>query len=291
MSFTITESFSQQFGSNFRILGQQKGSRLMPYVQNEGHITGTGKTVERIGKSEAYDLLSRHADTRYVDTPQSRRWLDLQDKAWADLIDQMDKIKMLSDPTSPYLQVGVAALNRAKDTVIITAALGTARTGTGTIALPAGQKIVAGGTGLTLAKLTTAKEILDAAEVDSELDADGQGMPQRVLVVTTKQITNLLNTTEIKSVDYNNVRALSMGQVDTFLGFKFIRTELVPKVGTDRQCVAWSRGCVAYGSGMEPTTKVDEMPNKNYSVQVYASESIGAVRVEDEGVVEIDCFE
>lgn len=291
MSYTITENMVQQYGTNFRVLGQQKQSRLESWCQPEPNIVGTSKSVERLGKSEAYTLESRHSDTKYVDTPHSRRWLDLQDKAWADLVDEMDKIKMLADPTSPYLRIGVAALNRAKDDIIIAAARGSARTSTSSIALPSAQKIAVSGSGLTLAKLLAAKEILDAAEVDAELDADGQGMASRVMVVTTKQLTNLLGTTEIKSVDYNAVKALVQGQVDTFLGFKFVRTERLPKVGNDRYCLAWSRGCVALGTGKDIVTSIDPLPGKNYSVQVYARMSIGAVRVEDEGVVEIACQE
>ena len=295
MSFTITESMVQQFGSNYRILGQQKSARLLPFCQIEGGINGTSKSVERLGKADAYDLTSRGADTQYVQVPHSRRWLDLADKAWAELVDEMDKIRLLADPTSPYAGLAVAALNRAKDDAILAAARGSARAGTGasatTVALPSAQKIAEGGTGLTLAKLLAAKELLDAAEVDVELDADGQGMAQRVIAVTTKQLTNLLGTTEIKSIDYNNVKALAQGQVDTFLGFKFIRTERVAKSGTTRFCTAWARGCVAFGTGMDIVTSIDPLPGKNYSVQVYARESIGAVRVEDEGVVEIGCFE
>jgi Phage capsid protein len=291
MSFTITENMVQQFGSNYRILGQQRAARLTAFCQMEPGIVGTSKSVERLGKSDAYDIVNRHGDTQYVNNPHSRRWLDLQDKGWADLVDEMDKIKLLADPTSPYVSLAVNALNRAKDDAIIAAARGSARLGSGTQALPAGQKIAEGAAGLTLAKLFSAKEILDAAEVDQELDADGQGMAQRVMVVSSKQLTNLLGTTEIKSVDYNNVKALVQGQVDTFLGFKFIRSERLAKVGTSRMCLAWSRGCVAFGMGMDVKTSIDPLPNKNYSVQVYARESIGAVRVEDEGVVEIACFE
>ncbi len=291
MSFTVTENMVQQFGTNFRILGQQKKSRLESFCQMENNIVGTGKSVERLGGTDAYDILSRHGDTQYVNTPHSRRWLDLQDKGWADLVDEMDKIKMLADPTSPYAGLGVAALNRAKDDIIIAAARGNARSNTANIALPAAQKIAVGAAGLTLAKLLATKEILDAAEVDEELDADGQGMAQRVFAVTTKQLTNLLGTTEIKSVDYNNVKALVQGQVDTFLGFKFVRTERLVKVGNDRFCLAWSRGCVALGVGKDIVSSIDPLPSKNYSVQVYARMSIGATRTEDAGVVEIACLE
>lgn len=290
MSFQITEAFVQQFGNNFRILGQQRVARLVPFCQIESNIVGTSKTVERIGKSETYDIESRHADTKYVDTPHSRRWLDLQDKGWADLVDEMDKIKMLNDPTSPYLAVGVAAHNRIKDRIILEAARGSARVNGGTVALPSTSKVAASATGLTLDKLNKAREILDAAEIDVDQD-DGQGHPTRVIAVTAQQLTNLLNTTEIKSVDYNNVKALVQGQVDTFLGFKFIRTQLVPKESTERKVMAWVKGAIAYGYGMETKERISELPGKNYSVQVYASGSYGAVRLEEEGVVEISCVE
>src|SRR3546814_9208808 len=56
-------------------------------------------------------------------------------------------------------------------------------------------------------------------------------------------------------------------------------------------CVAWANGCIAAGTGMDVVTSIDTLPTKNMSVQVYARESIGAVRVEDEGVVEIACLE
>ena len=290
MSFQITENFVQQFGTNFKILGQQMSSRYAAYCQAEPNIVGTSKTVERLGKTDAYDIESRHADTKYVNTPHSRRWLDLQDKAWADLVDELDKIKMLADPTSPYTALGVAALNREKDKIILAAARGSARINGGSIALPSGQKIAQGAAGLTLDKLNAAREILDAAEVDVD-DTTGQGAPTRVIAVSARQLTNLLNTTEIKSVDYNNVKALAQGQLDTFLGFKFIRSQLVPKVGTSRFVLAWSKGSVAFGTGMDVTTSIDKLPTKNLSVQVYARESIGAVRTEDEGGVEIDCLE
>lgn len=294
MSFTVTESMVQQYGSNYRILGQQRPARFQAWCQIEANIVGASKTVERLGGTDAYDILSRHTDTRYVDTPHSRRWVDLQDKGWADLVDELDKIRLLADPTSPYVALGVAALNRAKDDVIIAAARGTVRLGTGTLALPAAQKIAEGGTGLTLAKLLATKELLDAAEIEDNLQTDGQqevGQTDRVIACSAKQITNLLNTTEIKSLDYNNVKALAMGQVDTFCGFKFVRTERLAKTGTTRFAIAWVKGCVVLGMGKDVTASIDTLPGKNYSVQVYARESIGAARVEDAGVVEIGCFE
>lgn len=294
MSFQITEAMVQQYGNNFRILSQQRQSRLAPWCQVEANINGASKTVERIGKANAYQIESRHGDTKYVDILHSRRWLDLSDWGYADLVDELDKIRLLADPTSPYVQAATFALNRQKDALIYAAARGTARTGSGTQALPAGQKIAHGSTNLTLAKLLQAKEILDAAEVDDDqsMAADGQGtQASRVIVVNSKMLTALYGTTEIKSIDYNSVKALAQGQIDTFLGFKFVRYEGVAKdaTATTGYATVWAKNCMALGIGKDVTTSIDILPSKNQSAQVYARMALGAVRIEDEGVVEIAC--
>lgn len=296
MSFQVTENMVQQYGGNFRTLYQQWQSRLSPWCQMESGIVGQSKSVERVGAAEAYDITSRHADTRYVEVPHSRRWLDLQDKGWAELVDEMDKIRMLGDPTSVYPKLAVGALNRAKDAIIYAAARGNARSNSGNVALPAGQKIAVGGASLTLAKLLTAKEILDANEVDDDMSMqmDGQsanGQATRVMVVTAKMLTSLYGTTEIKSIDYNSVKALSQGQIDTFLGFKFVRYQrlAVDGTATGGYAVAFARSCMALGIGKDIVSSIDVLPTKNYSAQVYARMSIAAARLEDEGVVEIAC--
>ena len=296
MSAQVTEAMVQQYGTNFRTLYQQKMSRLAPWCQMEANIVGQSKSVERIGKAEAYDITSRGADTKYVEVPHSRRWLDLADKGWAELVDEMDKIRMLADPTSPYAGLAVMALNRAKDDIIIAAARGNARTNVGLTALPASQKIAVGGANLTLAKLLTTKEILDSNEVDDDasMAMEGQAVGEqsaRIIVVNAKMLTNLYGTTEIKSVDYNSVKALANGAIDTFLGFKFIRTERLPKdaTATTGYALAWSRSCMALGVGKDIVSSIDVLPGKNYSAQIYARMSIAATRLEDEGVVEIAC--
>jgi hypothetical protein len=304
-SFQITEAFVNQYEANFYVLAQQMAARFEPFVDVVSGIIGQSKSAERVGKTDAYDIQSRHADTKYVETPHSRRWIDLQDKGWADLVDELDEIRLLANPTSVYPKMAMASLNRAKDDVIYAAGRGSARTNTGTTALPAGQKIAEGGTGLTLAKLLSTKELLDANEIedDAEYDRIGQ-MPakrgdavnntveaRRVIACSAKQLTNLYGTTEIKSVDYNTVKALAQGTIDTFLGFKFVRSERLAKTGTTRFALAWSKKVIRLGIGKDIVTSIDKLPTKNMSVQVYARMSIGAVRVEDEGVVEIGCFE
>ena len=94
------------------------------------------------------------------------------------------------------------------------------------------------------------------------------------------------------SSDFNTVRALSSGQVDSFLGFKFVRSErLALTAASVRGCVAFSKNSIGLSIGSDITARVTERDDKSYAVQPYMSMDLGSVRVEDEGVVEISCRE
>ena len=145
------------------------------------------------------------------------------DYEYADLIDKQDKVRTLIDPTSGYALAAAYALGRAQDDEIIAAATGTAYTGeTGSTSTPLGasQAITESGTdGLTLAKLRSAKELLDLGNVDPSIP--------RFLVIGSRQLSDLLNVTSVTSSDFNSVKALVNGELDTFMGFKFITSNRV----------------------------------------------------------------
>jgi len=286
MSVQITTAFVEQYKSNVFHLAQQKGSKLRDAVRTES-IVGKSHFFERIGSTAAVKRTSRHADTPRVDTPHSRRKVTMDDYDWADLIDDSDKVRLLISPQSEYAKAGAYAMGRTMDDAIIAAATGNAFggvSGGSTIALPAGQKIAHGSTGLTIAKLISAKEKLDAANVDPD--------EARTLVCSAKQISDLLGTTQITSADFNSVKALVQGDIDTFMGFKFIRSERLGLDGnSNRQVLAFTNTSMGLALGKDIQTKISERADKNYSTQVYLCMTIGATRVEDEKVIEIACTE
>lgn len=283
MANTITQAFVQQFQDNLIHLAQQKGSRLRGSV-NEQSVTGEKFHFERLGTVAAVAKTTRHTNTPVLDVPHSRRTATMSDYHWADLIDNEDKVRMLVTPESHYARSGANSMARAIDDLIITAATGTATDGDGsTIALPAAQKIAHGSAGLTLAKLISTKEILDGNDVDPD--------EERFMVLGSKQISDLLNTTEIKSSDYNSVKALVQGDIDTFMGFKFLRSERLGLASTTRTCFAFTKSAMGLGIGSDVKTKIDVRPDKSYAHQVYLSFVAGATRVQDECVVQVDCTE
>jgi len=285
MSTQVTTAFVQQYSANVQMLSQQMGSRLRDAVRVE-NMVGKNAFFDQVGSATAQKRTSRHADTPQIDTPHARRRVSLVDYEYADLIDDQDKVRMLIDPTSAYAQASAAAMGRAMDDELIAAATGTAftgETGSTSTALPAGQQIAAGGADLTLAKLIEAKKILDLADVDPSIP--------RYIAVGPNQIEALLNNTTVTSSDFNTVKALVQGDIDTFLGFKFIVTNRLAKSGNDRTCFAWAEDGLALGVGRDIMARIDERSDKGYATQVYYCMSIGATRMEEEKVVQIVCDE
>ena len=286
MSNQITTAFVQQYSNNVQMLSQQKGSLLRSAVDVET-VTGKNSFFDQVGSALAVKRTTRHADTPQMDTPHARRRVSLVDYEYADLIDNQDKIRTLIDPTSSYATAAAYALGRAQDDEIIAALSGTAYTGeTGSTAtaLPSSQKITESGTaGLTIAKLRSAKEILDAASVDPSI--------ARYIAVSPKQITDLLGTTEVTSSDFNSVKSLANGEVNSFLGFNFIVSNRLTSASSKRLCLVWAMDGCKMAIGQDLMTRIDERSDKGYAHQVYVCQSIGATRMEEDKVVTIQAHE
>lgn len=289
MSTQITTAFVNQFSSNVQMLSQQMGSLLRTAVDVET-VNGEKAFFDQVGSAAAVLRTSRHADTPLIETPHSRRMVTMADYEYADLIDDQDKVRMLIDPTSTYSRAAAAAMGRAMDDVIISAALGNAKTGkdggTTTAFDTANQQIGVGSpaAGLTLAKLLEAKEILDSNDVDPSIP--------RYIVVSPKQISDLLGDTTVTSSDYNTVKALAQGELNQFVGFNFITSNRLGVDGSSyRRVIAFAMDGIKLAIGKEPTARIDERADKSYATQVYYCQSVGATRMEEAKVVEVLCSE
>ncbi len=303
MSLQIPVAFVDQFKANLLILSQQKAALLRGVCRMEA-ITGDTMYVERLGPKTAQLKGTRHGATPISDAPHTRRKLSMADYIVpADIIDKSDRLKMLVELEAPYSQNQHFSLNRAIDDVVITALGGPAYSGhtgattvnnydvgecrivdsDGTIAT-AGSNADSSATEtpLTIAKLLTCKELLDNAEID-----EGR---QRYFLTKPHNINQLLNTTEVKSADYNTVRALAQGHIDTFMGFKFLESTRL-SAGEDTAATssyAFAQGAIVLAIAQEPEVSISIRHDLCDSVQVFSTLSIGATRVEGPAVVEIE---
>lgn len=287
MSDQIDVSLRKAYQDNVIMLSQQKGSRFRNAVMVKSGITAEELFFDRIGATAAVARVGRHAPTPQIDTPHSRRRVTATPFDWADKIDRPDEVRGLDNPASRYAINAIWALGRSMDDVLVTAASGTSfsgKEGATPVVLPASQKILQGGTGLTIDKLREAAEILDLSDVDPD--------EPRFIGYTPRQRTNLLATTEVTSSDFNVVKALVEGKIDTFMGFKFILSNrLVLDSSADRLVLAWVQSGLGLCILDDIRTEIDRLPTFNYSTQVFANADFGATRIEEEKVVEIACDE
>lgn len=314
-SFQVDQAMVDMFSSNVMHLSQQEDARLLPYVRQETQ-TAEAAFYDRIGKREMRRKEGRHSDVVYTDTPHSRRMVVMEDYYDADLVDQEDKIRTIMNLDNEYSISMGYGMARKYDEVIIDSLLGNAfggKKGATVISLPNAQKIAAfdgsttSGVGLNVATLRAVRKKFKQAESIRKGE-------ELIFACAAQQIDDLLGETEVTSSDFAMIKALVNGEVDTFMGFKFVETELLPftsaattyvvttgevgsgtgsvSSGEGRRCIAFTRNRAALLSrGREVKGRIDEIPNKHYAWQVYCALTIGGTRMEEEQVVEVICKE
>jgi len=278
--------YAKQYGSLIYMLSQQENSRLRDTVMLKSGVVGEETYMDQLSAFAALPRTTRLAQTNPTLADYQRRRIALEDFYIAKGIDKMDDIRTLGDPTSAIVKSGAAGMGRQIDDLIIAALSGTAFTGkvggTSTV-LPSAQKVAVGTTNLTLAKWLSALEILNLNDVDPS--------DQKYLVISSGMLTSLLNTTEIKSADFNSVKALVQGQIDTFLGCKVIRSERLAGGASSRKALLYTKSGVGLAIGKDITSRVTEESTLHFAKQVYFSMCLGASRLEEVKVVEIACDE
>ena len=294
MSFQIDTALVQAYRSNIEIQFQQRGSRLRQAVRNETQ-NSEYEFYDRIGPTDAVEVVNRHSDTPLISSPHDRRRVATRDFDWADLIDRPDKLRMLADPTSPYSLNATYALGRKLDDVIISAFTGTAytgKTGATSVTFPAGSEVavnyvesgVAANSNLTVGKLRRVRYLLTSEEAVE----DGEPI---YMAITASQVQSLLRTTEVTNADYNTVKALVNGEINQFMGIEFIRTERLPVASNIRDCIAWAKNGMLAGIASEIAVDIGPRRDKRNSVQVYVCASFGATRMWEEKVLRVKCDE
>jgi len=127
------------------------------------------------------------------------------------------------------------------------------------------------------------------------LDEDGVPDGDRTLVISPSGLHSLLEDNQATSVDFNNVKALVRGDLDTFYGFQ------IKKIGNreegglpistgSRTCFAYHKAAIGLAVNMEPTVRIDW--DEQYGAhRVTGFLSAGCGIIDDLGLVEIATLE
>ncbi len=292
MPDTQSAVYGQAYSRNIMQLAQEKYSKLMSLVYMKDNVTGKTFFQDQIGKWEMQTKGGRNVQTPNNDPTLSRRMGTLVDYHDNRMLDRGDELRTISDPRSAYTIAGASSLGRQIDTVIarrILASANTGETGSGTITLgttsisahvnPTGTSTGTAAT-LNFARVRNAKRVLDLESVEME---------DRFAVIGPSQLDQVLNTTQATSSDYNAVKALVRGEIDTWMGFKWVMSNNLSTNGTITSCFFMQRYALCLAMGAQPMVRTDERNDLSYSWQVYYELNIGSVRLEEARVVQMDC--
>lgn len=290
MSNLITVARVQQYRANVQTKYQRQGSLLHNAVRFQ-EIKAKYHFWELLAQTAATKKTVRHGPTILVNSQHERRRSEFSDYEWSDLIDSEDKLRMIIDPESDYVTNASYAMGRALDQEIINSFDALAyegETGSSSVAWAVdgpggtGNIIVNGGTGLTVGKLRQTMQLLDSANV---------GPMDRFFAMSPIGKQDLLEDAQVTSTDFASVKALVNGEVDTYMGFKFIMHTGLSKAANIRTCWAWSKNAVGVHTPNELSVDIGPRRDLSNAIQVLVKGSYGAVRIQGAGVVQIDIDE
>ena len=294
MSFTVDTAFVNSYHGQLDMIFQQRGSKLRNTFRNVSQ-NSEYDYWDRLGTATVNTIDTRHGDTPHNEIEHTRRRNQVTGYDTCEYFDTEDKLRMILDPRSGYAEAQAYALGRQMDDNIITALGGTAysgKSGATSVTFNSSYAIAhdyvesgsAATSNLTIGKLRRARYLLlsNDAIMDNEL-VHWVGHPSQQM--------SLLQTTEVTSSDYAAVKALVNGEVDTFMGFKFIWTTRATSSGGYRLNWAYPVSAGLLGIADDINVRISERDDKRYSWQVYSRATFGATRLWEEKVIKINCNE
>lgn len=296
MSLDLVNLYGRQYATNVALLLQQKGGKFRRAVDTGSYKGDQASPVDQLGAIEATAVTTRFAAMPRTDAPTGRRWVFPTDYDVNQLIDQFDKLRLLSDPQSKYVLNAHKAMGRKEDLEIISAFTATAKTGvnggTSTIFTAANEVDVATGganSRINVAKIRAVKELMEAQYVDFEEE-------EAFIGITAKDHSALLNEIQIVGRDFKNGEApiLVAGKVTEFLGFQFIQSELIETqlAGTNEVTLpVWVKSGMHLGTWNDITTDVSQRKDlRGMPWQAYVYGTFGATRLEENKVYAIESY-
>nr|DAQ54372.1 MAG TPA: major capsid protein [Caudoviricetes sp.] len=295
MSINLTTHYVQQYSTNIQLLLQQKGSKLRNAVTVGSYVGKAASPVDQIGKVEMQTVSSRFSPMGRVDAPTDRRWVYPSDFDLPQLIDSFDKLRLITDPQSSYVQNAVMAAGRQFDRLICSAFTGTAKTGeTGatSTSFASGNEVdvATGGANskLNLAKLREVKRLMMANHIDFDMEEAYVG-------ITAADHDALLGEIQVVSADFNGGSpVLRDGKIMEFMGFKFIHCELIETIlaGTNEVTLpVWVKSGMHLGVWNDIENSVDQRNDlQGRPWQLYTIMTAGATRLEENKVYAIESY-
>ena len=279
MSISLSNAFVTLFDAEVKQAYQGK-AMLVPAVRQRRGVEGSTVKFPKVGRGVATVRVPQ-TDVTPLNVGFSTVTLTLADYNAAEYSDIFSQAKVNFDERQELVQVVAGAMGRRQDQMILDALANSSTS------LTVANSVGGANTNMNIAKLREAKRLLDKGNVPPD---------NRHIIIHANGLANLLSETSVTSSDFNSVKALVQGEINTYLGFTFHtlgdRTEggLAIDGSLDRTCFAFHKDAIGYGEGIAMRTEINYIPEKT-SWLVNEVFSAGAVAIDAEGIVSITCRE
>lgn len=299
-TYSVPEHHISMFTANVRDSLRKMGGLIKPLVSQGSYKGEKVQLVNFIGPVEFIERDTPFSDTKLTEAEHTSRWLTGKEYDCAILIDRLDTLKMIYDPTNPYVQRMREAAARKEDEIVMDKFFAIAKAGkdgTTNVAFPSQDIVAHGGTRMSVAKLRALRKLIKKRHVDLRT-------VRPYIAVTSEQIDDLLGEVVVGSSDYNSVKPLESGEVTGFMGFTFVPYEEngnsldgrgIPEFtdGADnvRRLPVWLPDGMHFGTWDNLTIIINNRPDKNNIKQIHATFTAGATRVEEGKVFQLQVVE
>ena len=280
MAVSISNAFVTLFDTEVK-QAYQGDAVLRNTVRLRTGVTASTHKFPKIGAGVAQVRVPQ-SDVTPLNVTYSQATVTLTDYIAAEYSDIFNQAKVNFDERQELVQVVAKAIGRRSDQMIIDALAASSTS------LTVATSIGGAGTNLNMAKLREAARLLNTSNVPAE---------DRYMLIHASQLASLLSETSVTSSDFNTVKALVQGEIDTFMGFKFNvigdRSEgglTGGGSGSTRKVYAYHKMAVGMAESMAIRSEINYIPEKT-SWLVSSMFSAGAIAIDAGGCVDITCTE
>lgn len=288
-TYSVPEHHVKMYTANVQAALNKKGGTLTSLVSNGSYSGEKAQIINFLGKVEFIERDTVYADTKLTELEHTQVWIVGKEYDCAVLVDRLDVLKMIYDPTSPYVERFREAAARKMDENIMSkfyADRKVGKDGTSASAFGSNNTVLHGNTGMTVAKLRSLRKLMKKRHLDLRTVKPN-------IAVTAEEVDDLLGEVAVGSSDYNAVKPLVDGEVSSFMGYNFIPYEDdgsaldgkgIPTrsdSGTVRQCPVWVPDGMHSGTWEGLVITINNRPDKNNIKQIHGTFTHGATRTEE----------
>lgn len=281
MSKFLTAAAVTEFDNEVKHEYQGSGN-LRNTVTVRNGVVGEAYKFTRMGKGLANQKATQ-ADVTPMDISHARQTATMTNWNAPEYTDIFDQAEVNFDERQELAQTIAKALSRREDQLIIDAMTAVTFAATNDEDPDTGRVFDdSATTNFTLNLIRSAAGHLDDIEADES---------DRHIVLRALAMQQLLEDTTVTSSDFNTVKALVNGDLDSYMGFKFhkigTRSEGgLPGVAADRVAYAYHKPAVGIAIGIDMKTTIDWVAQKT-SWLANGMLKAGAIAREPQGIVKL----